>query len=299
MNNFIMLCGLPASGKSALTGRFVADGYKVFSSDEYRGKLLGDVNAQDDNNLVFTTMHKDIEECMKTGQDLVYDACNISAKRRKAYLETIKKYDYIKTCIVVATTYEKCLERNRLREREIPELVIKRMYESFHAPYYNEGWDEVVINYTDFDEEGETFSDFFAVDMPQENSNHTLTLLEHCKKCGLLALEKSKNYKLYEAGLLHDNGKVFTKVFHNSKGEPTTEAHYYNHQFVGAYNSLFYLKNEWREAQTILYVANLIQYHMQPYFIQTEKAKQKFIKLVGEDMYKDIMILHEADKEAH
>ena len=35
--------------------------YKVFSSDEYRGKLLVDVNAQDDNNLVFTTMHKDIE----------------------------------------------------------------------------------------------------------------------------------------------------------------------------------------------------------------------------------------------
>ena len=68
---------------------------------------------------------------------------------------------------------------------------------------------------------------------------------------------------------------------------------------LGAYNSLFYLKDEWRDVWDILYIANLIQYHMQPYFIQTEKAKQKFIGLVGEDMYKDIMILHEADKEAH
>ena len=97
MNNFIMLCGLPASGKSTISDYLDANGYEVFSSDEYRRKLLGDINAQDDNNLVFTTMHSDIENCMKTGQDLVYDACNISAKRRKAYLETIKKYDYIKT----------------------------------------------------------------------------------------------------------------------------------------------------------------------------------------------------------
>lgn len=293
-----MLCGLPASGKSTISDYLDANGYEVFSSDEYRRKLLGDINAQDDNNLVFTTMHSDIENCMKTGQDLVYDACNISAKRRKAYLETIKKYDYIKTCIVVVTTYEECLERNKQRERTIPEFVIKKMYKNFNVPYYTEGWDKILIRYMAGGEE-KSFSDFFSTDMSQDNPNHTLTLLEHSRKCGNLAAEKSGSHRLYEAGLLHDNGKVFTKVFHNSKGEPTVEAHYYNHQFVGAYNSLFYLKDEWRDVWDILYIANLIQYHMQPYFIQTEKAKQKFIGLVGEDMYKDIMILHEADKEAH
>ena len=65
----------------------------------------------------------------------------------KAYLETIKKYDYIKTCIVVVTTYEECLERNKQRERTIPEFVIKKMYKNFNVPYYTEGWDKILIRY--------------------------------------------------------------------------------------------------------------------------------------------------------
>jgi hypothetical protein len=37
---------------------------------------------------------------------------------------------------------------------------------------------------------------------------------------------------------------------------------------------------------------------MQPYFIKTEKSRNKFIKLVGQDFYDKLMLLNQADKLA-
>jgi hypothetical protein len=38
---------------------------------------------------------------------------------------------------------------------------------------------------------------------------------------------------------------------------------------------------------------------MQPYFNKEEKTKNKYRKLWGEQLYQDIMKLHEADLAAH
>ena len=98
------------------------------------------------------------------------------------------------------------------------------------------------------------------------------------------------------AALLHDNGKCFTKTFKNSKGEITDQAHYYTHEHVGCYNSLFY-----KMRCNPLDVAVIIRWHMQPYFWErdnNEKLHNKYRKLWGEDLYQDIMKIHEADKAA-
>ena len=68
-----------------------------------------------------------------------------------------------------------------------------------------------------------------------------------------------------------------------------------NHHLVSAYDSLFYID----EYNDILLRANYIQWHMQPFFMETEKAKNKFIKLVGQEFYDNLMILHQADLLAH
>lgn len=49
----------------------------------------------------------------------------------------------------------------------------------------------------------------------------------------------------------------------------------------------------------LLLRANYIQWHMQPFFIETEKARNKFINLVGQEFYDDLMLLHQADILAH
>ena len=51
----------------------------------------------------------------------------------------------------------------------------------------------------------------------------------------------------------------------------------------------------------MLYIANLIYYHMHPYMSwrQSESAMKKAKKQLGEQMFDDIMLLHEADEAAH
>ena len=98
------------------------------------------------------------------------------------------------------------------------------------------------------------------------------------------------------AALLHDEGKVFTQIFKNNKGEITKQAHYYNHEKISSYDSLFY-----EICCNKLYVATLIRWHMRPYLAwkQSEKAIYKDRKLFGGNLFNDICLLHEADKEAH
>jgi hypothetical protein len=49
-------------------------------------------------------------------------------------------------------------------------------------------------------------------------------------------------------------------------------------------------------------MAVLIRWHMQPYFWEKDnntKSQNKYRRLWGEELYNDIMLLHEADKVAH
>jgi CRISPR/Cas system-associated endonuclease Cas3-HD len=106
---------------------------------------------------------------------------------------------------------------------------------------------------------------------------------------------------LYYAGLLHDCGKPFTKSFKNSKGEVSEEAHFYQHHCVGAYDSLFF---KYPNDIDILDVSILINLHMMPYCWEKdkehgEKTREKYRKLWGEQLYQNVMKLHEADKKAH
>ena len=95
------------------------------------------------------------------------------------------------------------------------------------------------------------------------------------------------------------------KVFKDSKGEPSDFAHYYNHENVGAYNSLFYGKEDGVDS---LLVAALIRYHMVLHFFKDWKAKtvEKYEKEFVEHEYLQLIkfydalkILHEGDKKAH
>ena len=61
MTKFIMLVGLPASGKSTYAERLKEKGYHIHSSDKIREELTGDVNSQDKNIDVFAELHKRVK----------------------------------------------------------------------------------------------------------------------------------------------------------------------------------------------------------------------------------------------
>lgn len=302
---FIMMCGLSGSGKSTIAKELAKQhDATVFSSDALREELFHDVNNQERNQELFVELHKRIKECLKSGKSAIMDATNINYKKRMAFLQELKNIPCEKICVLMATPYEKCLNRNYERERNVPEHVIERMYRAFDPPYWYEGWDDIRVEFSDDDYRSLSFLDWLSSvsDFHQDNSHHTLTLGQHAAKALDYIFETVRDaddhsIMLRAACALHDNGKCFTKTFKNSKGEITDQAHYYNHEHCGSYNSLFYSAK-----CNHLDLAIRIRWHMQPYFWEkdnNEKQHNKYRKLWGEQLYEDIMKLHEADKAAH
>lgn len=296
-----MMIGLVGSGKS-YHAKELAEEYDatVFSSDALREEMFGDVNHQSDNDTLFKELHKRIRGCLTYGKSAIYDACNISYKRRMEFLKSLNKIPCEKIAVLMATPYEVCLERNAQRERKVPEYVIKRMYMNFNVPFWYEGWDDIDIVYSE-GAEGSYGSvcDWVesVMNYDQHNSHHTLTLGEHCVKTFMHVYGTPVNFwEITSAALIHDCGKPKCATYINSKGEQTNECHYYNHQFCGSFDSLFF-----SGIDKHLYVAQLIQWHMRPYLAweQSDKAMQKDRKLLGEHLFNDICLLHAADVSAH
>ena len=103
MLEFIMLVGIPASGKSTYAKELEKNGYHIHSSDEIRKELTGDENTQVVNEKVFQVLHKRIKSDLEQGISCIYDATNMSMKRRISFLKEINKYDCHKTCVLFVT----------------------------------------------------------------------------------------------------------------------------------------------------------------------------------------------------
>lgn len=306
----IMLIGLPGSGKSAYA-KTLSNYYTIHSSDDLREEMFGDVNenSKENNTQLFIELHKRIKEDLKNGKNVIYDATNINRKRRMAFLQELKNITCYKSCVIIAAPYYVCLLRNCIRSRKVPEDVIKRMYMNFQPPHKSEGWDDIDIM---FSSQKEDFTDYTlstlynhatGIDyMDQGNYHHSLTLGEHCRKAAAYILEHyPKNKLLHLATLLHDEGKVFTMTAVNSKGERDGNCHYYQHHCVGAYDSIFYTYNLGYHVEDIIHVSTLIYFHMCPYreWKESNNVEKKIRNQLGEDLFNEIIALHDADDYAH
>lgn len=310
MTEFIMLVGLPASGKSTYAEKLKEKKYHIHSSDSIREELTGDANTQDKNIDVFATLHKRVKDDLNNGISCVYDATNMSMKRRKAFLDEIKRYNCRKTCVLFVIPVKVCKCRNNNRGRKVPDEVFDKMIKSFWVPMKYEGWDDVkIVLDEEYDYEGEYVkllqnSTYFA----QDNKHHRYSLMKHMTESAHYCIHHFKNIsadrfaRICIALYNHDIGKLITKTFINSKGERTDEAHYYGHDHAGSYLFLCgFSKNLLDDVDCTLYIASLINWHMRPYlgWKESEKARECDRKLIGEEMYQDIMILNECDRAAH
>lgn len=306
-----MMVGLPGSGKSFTAKTF--PNTIIHSSDAIRAELLGDENRQDQQDLVFQTLHERVLNDLASGKNVAYDATNINYKRRMEFLRqvnTMKLLGLRTVCVFLTTPYEECLERNANRERSVPESVIRRMYEKFDVPMKAEGWDEIwVMGDEGFSGQLCDVSNRITTLMlrlsrlEHDNPHHEYTVGQHCMTTQQYLLSHYKDWDtcLLRAALLHDIGKEKTKVFYDTKGNPSEIAHYYHHGRVGAYDSFCYtgdLSNDQR-----LTVALLIRWHMWPYVVEKSdnpnKTARKVQRLLGENIWKQITVLNDCDRHAH
>lgn len=312
MVEFVMFVGLPASGKSTYAKEYEKNGYKILSSDIVREEFSsqierGELTIPDNTNLnsmVFEELSKIARANLLEGKSVVLDATNLARKRRKNFLRTLYKVKCKKICLLFITPVDECYRRNSNRTGYacVPDDAMYRMICSFECPNYFEGFDEITPIVSDI----EYSFDFSLVkDFNQESKYHSLTLDKHMQKAYEYSVENNFSKHVIKCAKYHDIGKVYTKRYENSKGEPSEIPHYYNHENYGAY---LYLvehcsgKNLSKEEfNIVLYETCLINSHMRPLNLwrHHESVREKDKRLFGEEFFNDLLNLNKADVTAH
>lgn len=307
MSKIFVTVGLPASGKSTWSETHKDElNAVVHSSDNVRAELLSDVNDQTQNDKVFRILHQRIKDDLKIGKNVIYDATNLSRKNRVHFIKNeLKNIPCEKVCILFACPYELALARNFARDRQVPEEVICKMVKNFTTPTVYEGFDDVKIVYADYDGlQGFEYDIYTDIErfkqFDQKNKHHKLSLGDHLEMASKYP-SNNNNIITYYASLLHDIGKFYTQTNYNYKGEYTEDCHYYNHESISAYLSLFYLRNTELSDKDILLISSLISMHMKPYvaYKNSDKAYRKDEKIFGCEYMNLLNIVHEADLYAH
>lgn len=291
---FIMLVGLPASGKTTLASLYREScGYTSFSSDDIRIELFGRENGftKEQNAQVFDEMLKRTKTAMDDGQNVIYDATNIRRKRRINTLTQLKAAhpDAEYRCILCIVPYGVCKSRNNARWfDQVPEDVVERMYKTFEVPCQQEGWNSITCFYSA--NKDMSISDYImrGIGYDQQNPYHQESLSTHMMIANRYIKEHypkaSENVRY--ATLLHDIGKLSTKTVTDGV------AHYYQHENVGSYNVLL-LKDELPDK---LYISLLVSLHMRPMlYADNPDLETKDRALYGDSVIDDLLMIYDAD----
>ena len=297
-NKLYVMVGIPGSGKSTISRELLKDltDGKIFSSDEYRLKLLGDEQDQSRNEVVFSTLYRELVEHLKNGKDAILDATNICIKDRRRIFEQIKsvRKDVVVLAYLVNTPISICIERDSKRSRVVGEDVIMRMVNRFQCPQKFEGFDEILFNFFDVIHNGaqQSINPILSImdEFDQKNPHHVGTLGAHCRKLASFYQEGSLQHI---AGLLHDIGKLSTQTT-----DEQGICHYYNHDSVGAYNVCCFPEylNHSFNFDDCLTIISLINFHMK--FHKDWLNNNKYRNLLGEKLYNMLEEFADYDKLA-
>lgn len=129
MKRLILLVGIPGAGKTTLASKLQGRGFHVLNADTIRHELYGNAAEQGDAKEVFAIFFQQLEKALSEGLDIVIDNTNLNARQRKPILDAAAKFSYSDIQLwLLDTPLDVCLERNRNRERSVPEDIVANMY---------------------------------------------------------------------------------------------------------------------------------------------------------------------------
>jgi len=126
----MLLIGAPGSGKSTVREQLLAryPGIKVLSMDDRRKELTGDANDQSKNREVFAWQQRELEKAMENRENTIVDATNTSRKLRKMLWEAGRRNGALCSAIYFDIPLATLHERNKSREKRVPDDVVERFY---------------------------------------------------------------------------------------------------------------------------------------------------------------------------
>jgi len=139
----ILAIGLPGSGKSSW---FKRHNITPLSSDLVRALLFDDSAEQRFQDLVFSNLRSMLKARLIARRPMNYvDATNLTPHDRQGWIKLAKDYGYEVQAVFFDVPVEACLERNKRRERVVPEDVMRRMAGKLKPPTFEEGFSKVTV----------------------------------------------------------------------------------------------------------------------------------------------------------
>lgn len=139
----VVLVGLPGSGKSTWARE---QGYNALSSDDIRRVLSDDANNQSIHGEVFATLRYLLRRRLELKRPVTcIDATNLTHRERRPYLAMAQIYGCVAEAVYFDTPPEVCKQRNRDRDRVVPDEVIGMMAARLRVPTVEEGFSRVTV----------------------------------------------------------------------------------------------------------------------------------------------------------
>ena len=152
--DLILICGIPASGKTHLAQNKYRDRIRL-NRDDIRfshkwmisyGQKWGQSDFDSELEEVFSDYEMELLQYhLQRSHKIVVDNTNVTRARRKPYVDVAKTLNKTIGILFLNPSIELCVERNRKRENIIPETIVRQYNNDIEFPHMNEGFDVVEV----------------------------------------------------------------------------------------------------------------------------------------------------------
>ncbi|KKN99063.1 hypothetical protein LCGC14_0143100 [marine sediment metagenome] len=142
----IIMCGPPGSGKSTYLQNIRecidcgSTGVIVLCPDEFRKTLTGADYHEPAEDMVWSHVKTVARVLLDIGHSVIIDGTHLTKESRKIWITIAEELNVDISCVWMDTPFAVCVERNKARQRKVPDEIINRMFAEFRPPCFDEGF---------------------------------------------------------------------------------------------------------------------------------------------------------------